>query len=122
MPVIGMQIDKRLMEQIPTIPMNNNWIKQLSKAYIQLNEAKANIKEPTSVRKSLKREDIHLAAKLALGNPKHWVHGPKHAEIKTALSNFTQDNAQQEDLRHLVNFMKMDPKYTEYEVQQAFDK
>jgi len=102
--------------------MNNNWIKQLSKTYIQLNEAKANIKEPTSVRKSLKREDIHLAAKLALGNPKHWVHNPKHAEIKTALSNFTQDNAQQEDLRHLVNFMKMDPKYTEYEVQQAFDK
>lgn len=102
--------------------MNNNWIKHLSKTYIQLNEAKANIKEPESVRRSLKRDDIHSAAKLALGNPKHWIHDPKHSQIKTALSNFTGNNTQQEDLRHIVSFMKKDPKYTEYEIMQAFDK
>jgi hypothetical protein len=102
--------------------MNSNWIKNLSKIYIQLNEAKANIKEPESVRRSLKRDDIHVAAKLALGNPKHWVHDPKHAEIKTALSNFTKNDTQQEDLRHIVSFMKKDPQYTEFEIMQAFDR
>lgn len=102
--------------------MNNNWIKQLSKAYIQLNEAKANIKEPESVRRTLKRDDIKVAASLALSNPKHWIHGSKHSEIKTALSNFAKNNTQQEDLKHIVKFMKMDPKYTEFEIMQAFDK
>jgi hypothetical protein len=103
--------------------MKDNWIKQLSKTYIQLNEAKAYINtDEKSVRQSLKRDDVHVAAEAALGNPKHWIHQPKHAEIKTALTNFKNKNTQQEDLRHLVNFMKMDPKYTEFEVQQAFDK
>ena len=37
-------------------------------------------------------------------------------------TNFANKNAQQEDLRHIVRFMNMDPKYSEYEVQQAFDK
>ena len=102
---------------------NNNWIKQLSKSYIELTEAKAYINtDDKSVRQSLKRDDIHVAAQAALGNPKHWIHQPKHAEIKTALTNFKNKNTQQEDLQHIVKFMKMDPKYTEFEVQQAFDR
>lgn len=103
--------------------MKDNWIKQLSKTYVQLNEAKAYINtDDKSVRQSLKRDDVHVAADLALDNPKHWIHQPKHAEIKTALTNFKNKNTQQEDLQHIVKFMKMDPKYTEFEVQQAFDR
>jgi hypothetical protein len=102
--------------------MKDNWIKQISKSYIELTEAKANISDEGSVAKSLKRDDIKVAATLALDNPKHWIHQPKHAEIKTALTNFKNKNAQQEDLRHIVRFMNMDPKYSEYEVQQAFDR
>jgi hypothetical protein len=103
--------------------MHSDWIKQLSESYIQMNEIKAYINtDDKSVLQSLKRDDIHVAAELALGNPKHWIHQQKHAEIKTALINFKNKNAQQEDLRNIVKFMQMDPKYTEFEVQQAFDR
>lgn len=115
--------------------MNNNWIKHLSKAYIQLNEAKANIRGQypflmthrtsdlnPSLASSLKRDDLWVAAKTALQTKDHFIHNPKFSEMKTALTNHVAGNTQKEDLEHIVKFMKMDPKYTQFEVQQAFNK
>jgi len=115
--------------------MNNNWIKQLSKTYIQLNEVKANIRgefpflmrhktsdmDP-SVRAGLKREDLIVAAKTALEDPEHFIHNSKYEKMKTALSNHVAGNTQQEDLEHIVRFMQMDQKYSQYGAMQAFDK
>jgi len=115
--------------------MNNNWIKQLSKTYIQLNEVKANIRgefpflmrhetadmDP-SVSAGLKREDLKVAAMNALGDEDHFINNSKYEKMKTALSNHVAGNTQQEDLEHIVRFMQMDQRFSEYGAMQAFDK
>ena len=115
--------------------MNNNWIKQLSKTYIQLNEAKANIRgefpflmrhetsdmDPT-VRAGLKREDLKVAAMNALGDENHFIHNSKYEKMKTALSNHVAGNTQQEDLEHIVRFMQMDQRFSQGDARRAWDR
>ncbi len=106
--------------------MKNNWIKQLSKSYIELTEAKANIRneypftvhgpnhDPTSDPSGAsgdKRSLIRYAAEAALRDQNHWIHHPKHHNIRRALFNFTNENTQTEDLRHIVTFTQQDPKF-----------
>ena len=115
--------------------MKKNWIKQLSESYIQMNEVKANIRgqypflkhgpnsdQDPSVRAGLAREDLDVAASMALTDPSHWVHAPQFSAIKTALTNHVGKNTQKEDLEHLVRFKQMDPQYIQFTIQQAFDE
>jgi hypothetical protein len=115
--------------------MNNNWIKQLSKTYIQLNEAKANIRgefpflmrhETSDMDPSesagLKREDLTVAAGRALGDKDHFIHNSKYEKMKTALSNHVAGNTQQEDLEHIVRFMQMDQRYSEMSAMHPWDR
>jgi hypothetical protein len=115
--------------------MNNNWIKQLSKAYIQLNEAKANIRGQypflmtheksdlnPSLASSLKRDDLWVAAKTALQTKDHFIHNSKYEKMKTALSNHVAGNTQQEDLEHIVRFMQMDQRFSLDGVRRAWDR
>jgi hypothetical protein len=115
--------------------MNSNWIKNLSKTYIQLNEAKANIRGQypflmtheksdlnPSLASSLKRDDLWVAAKTALQTKDHFIHNSKYEKMKTALSNHVAGNTQQEDLEHIVRFMQMDQKFSLDGARRAWDR
>ena len=114
--------------------MNNNWIKQLSKTYIQLNEVKANIRgefpflmrhffsdEAPSLAADMARDDLWVAAKAALEDEDHFVQNEKYSAMKKALENHITRNTQKEDLPHIVKFKEMDPYYTELTVGQSSD-
>ena len=95
-------------------------------SYNRLNEVKANIRgeyprtvysadqDPTASPSGAsfdKRKLIAYAAEAALKDPNHWIHDPKHHNIRRALFNFTNENTQTEDLPHIVAFTKQDPKF-----------
>ena len=77
--------------------------------------------DPT-VRAGLKREDLKVAAGLALDDEDHFIHDSKYKEMKTALSNHVAGNTQKEDLEHIVRFMQMDQRYSQMSTMHPWDR